>query len=208
MPEFYRETPLAGVVAPEGLAADMREIVDRGMIDLRGLTSDRRFMAAAKKVLGLELPKKPRTSASWGDIRILWLSIDQWLILTSHSKVPALLTELRKALNGIHSLAVDVSDMRVAIRLEGEGSREVLLKGCSLDLLDGSYVPGTVRRMRFAEIAALLHVVEDDVFDVYVFRSYAHYAWEFLLATARESARIKLFGKQDAPIGASLESAV
>ena len=55
---------------------------------------------------------------------------------------------------------------------------------------------GGVRRMRFAEIAALLHVVEQDVFDVYVFRSYATYAWEFLLATAREPAKVKLFGKQ------------
>ena len=51
----------------------------------------------------------------------------------------------------------------------------------------------------FAEIAALLHVVEDTVFDVYVFRSYAHYAWDFLCATAKESARVKLFGAQDVP---------
>ncbi len=82
------------------------------------------------------------------------------------------------------------------IRLEGEGAREVLMKGCSLDLLSGEYGPGTVRRMHFAEIAALLHVVEDDVFDVYVFRSYADYAWDYLLATAREPAKIRLFGKQ------------
>jgi sarcosine oxidase gamma subunit len=53
--------------------------------------------------------------------------------------------------------------------------------------------------MRFAEIAALLNVVEDDVFDIYVFRSYAHYAWDFLRAAAREPARVKLFGKQVAP---------
>ena len=70
------------------------------------------------------------------------------------------------------------------------------MKGCSLDLLDGSYGAGTVRRMRYGEIAALLHVVEDEVFDIYVFRSYADYAWEFLLATAREPAKIRLFGKQ------------
>ena len=71
---------------------------------------------------------------------------------------------------------------------------------CSLDLLSGDYAPGTVRRMRYAEIAALIHVVEDDVFDLYVFRSYAHYAWDFLLATAREPAKIRLFGRQAAPV--------
>ena len=46
-------------------------------------------------------------------------------------------------------------------------------------------MPGFCRRMRYAEIAALLHVVEEDVFDVYVFRSYAHYTWNFLARRPR-----------------------
>ena len=74
------------------------------------------------------------------------------------------------------------------------------MKGCSLDLLSDEYTLGTIRRMRYAEIAALLHVVEDDVFDLYVFRSYAHYAWDFILATAREPAKIRLFDRQTAPV--------
>lgn len=198
MSEISYRSPLAGVAAPDGLAVSLREIPDRGMIDLRGLASDRKFMAAAKEVLGVDLPKKPRTSVAWGDTKLLWLSIDQWLILCPRPKAAALLADLRKALAGIHSLAVDVSDMRAVIRLEGEGCREILMKGTSLDLLTG-YEPGTVRRMRFAEIAALLNVVEDEVFDIYVFRSYAQYAWDFLCATAREPAKVKLFGPQTLP---------
>lgn len=197
MSELYVESPLAHREAPQGLSIDLREITDRGMIDLRGSATDKKFMAAAKKVLGLDLPKAPRTSVSWGDLKALWLSIDQWLILCSRAKAVELTAALKSELGSIHSLIVDVSDMRAVLRLEGEGAREVLLKGSSLDLLDENYAAGTVRRMRYAEIAALLHVVEDDVFDVYVFRSYADYAWEFLLATARAPAAVKLFGKQD-----------
>ena len=196
MPELYFESALAHVAAPQGLAVTLREIADRGMIDLRGVAGDRKFMAAAKDALGLDLPKKPRTSASWGNIKVLWLSADQWLILCPRAKAAELLESLRKALGDIHSLAVDVSDMRAVIRIEGEGAREILMKGCSLDLLNGEYIPGAARRARFAEIAALIHVVEDEAFDIYVFRSYAGYAWEFLLATAREPAKVKLFGKQ------------
>ena len=198
MSELTHETPLAGVTAPAGLAVSLREITDRGMIDLRGLSSDAAFMSAAHDALGFALPTEPRTSAAWGDIKVLWLSVDQWLILSTRSKAQEILARLRGALQGIHSLAVDVSDMRAVIRLEGEGCREVLMKGTSLDLLSGDYAAGACRRMRFAEIAALLHVVEDNVFDVYVFRSYAHYAWTFLSATAREPAKVKLFGVQDA----------
>jgi len=200
MPEHHFESALAGAAAPEGLAIGLREIADRGMIDLRGLASDRKFMAAAKEILGADLPKKPRASVSWGDIKMLWLSVDQWLILCPRARAGELAASLRAGLAGVHALVVDVSDMRAIIRAEGEGVREVLLKGSSLDLLDDSYGPGTVRRMRFAEIAALLHVVEDNVIDIYVFRSYANYAWAFLTKTAPKGAAVRLFGAQKAPV--------
>ena len=197
MSELAYQSPLAGVTAPAGLSVSLREIEDRGMIDLRGHANDAGFLSAAHDALGFALPLEPRSSAAWGDVRVLWLSVDQWLILSTRSKAREIHANLRKTLEGIHSLAVDVSDMRAVIRLEGEGCREILMKGTSLDLLAPEYKPGCCRRMRFAEIAALLHMVEDNVFDVYVFRSYAHYTWDFLCATARESARVKLFGAQE-----------
>jgi sarcosine oxidase, subunit gamma len=187
------ESALAHRVAPENLSISIREISERGMIDLRGLASDKKFMAAMKSILGFDLPKAPRTSAAWGDMKALWLSPDQWLILCTRSKTTALLAELNAALGKIHSLAVDVSDMRAIIRLEGEGVRETLMKGSTLDLISDDYKLGTVRRMRFAEIAALLHVIEEDVIDVYVFRSYAEYTWAFLMKAARNGAEVRLF---------------
>jgi sarcosine oxidase, subunit gamma len=187
------ESALAHRTATENLSISMREILERGMIDLRGLASDKKFMAAAKSILGFELPKAPRTSASWGDLKALWLSPDQWLILCTRSKTTALLAELNVALGNIHSLAIDVSDMRAIIRLEGEGIRETVMKGSSLDLISDHYKAGAVRRMRFAEIAALLHVVEENVIDIYVFRSYAEYTWAFLAKAARKGAEVRLF---------------
>ncbi len=191
MAEF--QSALAHRAAADNLSISMREISERGMIDLRGFTSDKKFMAAIKSVLGFDLPKAPRTSASWGDMKALWLSPDQWLILCTRSRTTALLAELTLTLGKIHSLVVDVSDMRAIIRLEGEGVRETLMKGSSLDLISDDYKPGTVRRMRFAEIAALLHVVEENVIDIYVFRSYAEYTWAFLLKAARKGAEVRLF---------------
>ncbi len=193
--ELQFESALAHRTASDNLSIAMREISERGMIDLRGLASDKKFMSAVKSVLGFDLPKAPRTSASWGDMKALWLSSDQWLILCTRSKTTALLAELTAALGKIHSLAVDVSDMRAILRLEGEGTRETLMKGSTLDLISDDYKPGTVRRMRFAEIAALLHVVEENVIDIYVFRSYAEYTWAFLTKAARKGAEVRLFRK-------------
>jgi sarcosine oxidase, subunit gamma len=193
MVELSHQSALAHRTTPDNTSISIRDITSRGMIDLRGLTSDRKFMSAAKSALGFDLPKAPRTSSGFGDIKALWLSTDQWLILCSGDKANVLHAELVKELGATHSLAVNVSDMRSVIRLEGEGIRETLMKGSTLDLTDGSYTPGTVRRLRFAEIAALLHVVEDTVIDLYVFRSYADYTWEFLLKAARKGSEVRLF---------------
>ena len=193
MVDLHFESALADRPPPKNTSIAMREISERGMIDLRGQTTDKKFMTATKSALGVELPKTPRTSASWGDVQVLWLSTDQWLVLCGRARVGTMLADLRQTLGAVHSLAVDVSDMRAIIRLEGEGVRETLMKGSTLDLISDDYKPGTVRRMRFAEIAALLHVVETNTVDVYVFRSYADYAWEFLQKAARQGSEVKLF---------------
>jgi sarcosine oxidase, subunit gamma len=191
--ELRHESVLANIGEPRNIFISIREIADRGMIDVRGLATDKKFMAAAKKVLSLDLPKEPRSSVSWGDVKALWLSVDQWLILCPRAKAEVLAFELQDALKGVHALVVNVSDMRCVIRAEGVGCREVVMKGTSTDLMDASFAPGAVKRLRFAEIAALVHIIEDNVLDLYVFRSYAHYAWAFLEKAARKGSEISLF---------------
>lgn len=193
MLEAQFQSPLGHRAEPSSTSIAMHEISSRGAIDLRGLSTDKKFMAAAKSVLGFDLPKTPRTSNAWGDVKALWLSPDQWLVLCPRDKTAALLESLNAALIKIYSLCVDVSDMRAIIRLTGEGVHEILMKGCSLDLLSDEYAPGTVRRVRFAEIAALINIVEDHTIELYMFVSYAEYAWEFLLKAARKGAEVKLF---------------
>lgn len=188
---------VAGHDGATGLSIAMREVSDRGMIDLRGEASSAKFKQAAKSVLGFELPTKPRTSAVKGAVTVFWLSIDQWLITCPRGEQGKLLADLNKALQGIHSLAVDVSDMRAIIRLEGEHVREVLMKGSSIDFTLPEYKAGMVRRLVFAEIAALAHIVSEgpDTVDLYVFRSYADYTWKWLKATSGPGAVIGLFNK-------------
>ena len=183
----------------QGLTIALQEIDDRGMIDLRGLAQDQSFLSAARTVLGFDLPLSPRTSAGEGAVKALWLSVDQWLITCPRSEAPSLRLRLVEALQGIHSLAVDMSDARAIFRLTGDNGREVLNKGTSVDFTSPEIAQGLVRRIRYAEIAALVHVLSTGPFncDLYVFRSYADYAWSFLSFTAREGARVSLFGRQD-----------
>jgi sarcosine oxidase subunit gamma len=177
------------------LSISMSEVSDCGMIDLRGEAGLVKFRQAAKAALGIELPLKPRSAAVKGDVTALWLSVDQWLICCPRSKAGALVDKLRKSLGAIHSLAADVSDARTIIRLEGDNVREVLMKGSSIDFTLPEYTIGLVRRLMFAEIAALAHIVADKpcAIDIYVFRSYADYTWKWIAATAKPAATIGLF---------------
>ncbi len=193
MLDLITTSALSHRAEPTNLSMVMREIAGRGMIDLRGLATDRKFMTTVKTVLGFDLPKAPRTSTSWGDMKALWLSPDQWLILCPGEKALGLTDQITAALKSIHSLAVNVSDMRAIIRLEGEHARTTVMKGTSIDLTHDDYPPGTIRRMKFAEVGALLHIVDHDVIDIYVFRSYADYAWEFLLKAGRKGSEVTLF---------------
>jgi sarcosine oxidase, subunit gamma len=183
----------------EGLTIALKEIDDRGMIDLRGEVKDESFSAAVSDALGFALPSEPRTSRRQEETAALWLSTDQWLITAPRPATAALHARLVGTLKGVHSLCVDMSDARTILRLEGDNVVEVLNKGTSADFT--ALKEGAVRRLRYAEIAALVHVIarEPDVMDLYVFRSYAEYAWTYLTTTAREAARIQLFGRQSSP---------
>jgi len=205
MPELTRTTALSTRnqdVESQSLLIDMAERTDVGMIDLRGNPEDTTFMKNAASALGIDLPLEPRTSATKGGITVLWLSIDQWLITVPMKARDKLLATLNKKLAKNLCLVCDMSDARTIIRLTGDQVREVLIKGCSIDVTLPEFTSGCVRRMLFAEVAALSHFVEDkpDIVDLYVFRSYANYVWEWLLQTAHEDTGIGLFQAQNMPV--------
>jgi sarcosine oxidase, subunit gamma len=201
MSEPRLDSPLAGQAAPDDFAVSLTEIVDRGMVDLRGDPENGSFAAAVESVLGMSLPRQPRTSSAAGDLCVLWLSVDQWLVQCPRERSGDLARDLNQALGTTPSLVVDMSDARTILRLEGEGVRELIMKGAPVDLTAPEFAQGTVRRLRFGELAAMVHMVGEapDVVDLFVFRSYATFAWEWLVATGSSAAEIRLFQPQAAP---------
>src|SRR5262245_60320080 len=164
----------------------IEQVNDRGMIDLRGDPAEPGFREAVTAVLGLDLPLHPRSSAISGDTAALWLSIDQWLIVVPHAGAEEMAARLQAAVAPFHALAA----ARIIFRSRGLGSRELVMKGASVDLTHADDRAGTVRRFNFAELAAMVHVVNDgpETLDLYVFRSVGHYVRGFLETAARPEA--------------------
>ena len=176
----------------------IEQVNDRGMIDLRGDPAEPGFREAVTAVLGLDLPLHPRSSAISGDTAALWLSIDQWLIVVPHAGAEEMAARLQAAVAPFHALAVDLSDARIIFRIRGLGARELVMKGASVDLTHADDRAGTVRRFNFAELAAMVHVVNNrpETLDLYVFRSVGHYVRGFLETAARPEAQLVLWGRE------------
>ena len=73
----------------------------------------------------------------------------------------------------------------------GPSAREVLAKGCPLDLHPRSFPPARCAQSLLAKAAVLIHLIDDvpargPSFDVYVARSFAHYLWTWLEDAGRE----------------------
>jgi sarcosine oxidase, subunit gamma len=162
-----------------------------GKIDLRGDPQDRSFMTAVGRVLDLLLPGEPGTSAAKAQIAALWLGPDEWLVTCPAAEVPLLQSSLREAFADVHAAITDVTDGRVAFRVAGPSARDVLAKGCPLDLHPRAFAPGSCAQSLLAKTSVLIHLLDDDPergpsFDVYVSRSFARYVWEWLEDAGRE----------------------
>ncbi|HZA67331.1 MAG TPA: sarcosine oxidase subunit gamma family protein [Geminicoccaceae bacterium] len=190
MPEtVLSRAALAHALRPRGVR--LGERLGLGKIDLRGDPHDRSFMTAVGRVLDLLLPGEPCGSARKGQLAALWLGPDQWLLTCPRDEVGSLLSALRDALADVHSAITDVSDARIALRVAGPSARDVLAKGCPLDLHPRAFAAGSCAQSLLAKASVLIHLVDDDqtrgpAFDVYVARSFAHYLWMWLEDAGRE----------------------
>lgn len=142
-----------------------------GMILLRG-AHEGALKAVAEEVTGLRFPPR-RGIALEGARALAWMSPDELLLLVSEA-APAL-ERIGAALDGVHHLAADVSDLRVQFRLHGTGTREVLAKLAPADLSPEGLPQGEIRRSQLGQVAAAFWQSGEDAFDVICFRSVGAY---------------------------------
>jgi heterotetrameric sarcosine oxidase gamma subunit len=122
-----------------------------------------------------------------GDLTVLWHGPGQWLIVRSPGRVARLADELAD-ICGEEAAVVDLGHARTALRFEGEGVRDLLAKGTSIDLRPAHFVPGACALTALGKIGALLHALAPATIDVYVARSYAEALTEWLQHAAADAS--------------------
>ncbi len=160
----------------DSTAVELREFAAPAMCDLRLDAADAGALSAAENALACKLPLTPNKSMAAGARVAIWLGPDQWLILLPAADAAA----LARGLAGHAASVVDVSDLRAVFELAGPRARDVLRKGCAIDLHPRVFGPGDCALTALARVRiALRQINACPAYQVFVERSYAEYFWNW-----------------------------
>ena len=188
----HRRSPLLGFA--DGLAAAdeaparvrLSEVPFLTQLTLRVAPSTTAATAAGY-ALGAPLPTAPNTTSAAGEAHILWMGPDEWLVIGPTEARSRLRDRLEAALAGEHATVVDVSAHRTVIEVAGSDARELLMKGCAVDLHPRAFGPGRCTQTTLARAEVVLVArTPEPAYWVLVRASFAEYLAEWLLDASGE----------------------
>lgn len=163
-----------------------------GHLNLRGDARDPRFPAAVASVLGVAPPVAANMVNESAQATVYWLGPDEWLVVVPGDRTGAVEAQLRAALAGVRSALTDVSSGQTVVVLRGPAARDVLAKGCPLDLHPKVFAVGQCAQSHLAKAGILVRPIppaganEDGAYEIVFRRSFADYVWAWLEDAAAE----------------------
>ena len=166
----------------------VKEISPIMKLNLRGKSRD--FLTEIGKNINMILPIEANTSTTSNDYTSLWLSPDEWMIISNNTinkdsnqyEIEELLfNKISKTNLGA---VTDVSDQFVMINLKGEKIFDLLSTGCPFDFNDFSSKVGSVAQTLLTQIDVIIHHNEENSINLFVRRSFS----EHLMSWINDSA--------------------
>jgi heterotetrameric sarcosine oxidase gamma subunit len=147
-----------------------------------GANGDRALADRFVSRYGIEPPDTPRI-VSGARLDLVWAGPSQWLAVSVRPEMPA---EIAEALQGIAAVS-DQTDSRAVLRLRGPHIRDVLAKGCPVDLHPRAFHRGDTFITAIGGIGVQVWWADvDDALHISVPRSMAGSFWSWLLPSAQE----------------------
>jgi sarcosine oxidase subunit gamma len=142
----------------------------------------------AEEALGAGLPEAANTWVGTGSGRSVWLGPDEWLLSSTTEAPEELEARVRQAVVPLGGTATDVSAQRIGLRLTGARVRDVLAKGCSIDLHPRVFTRGSSAQTTLGQAGVVLLGLSGagDDYLVLVRSSFAGYLADWLLDAALE----------------------
>ncbi|UUX48737.1 sarcosine oxidase subunit gamma [Nisaea acidiphila] len=163
---------------PADAGVVLTEIPFRSKLVLRGHLSEKAFVSAIKSVLGAVPPAEANTVAATKDVRILWTGPDEWMVYGDDTELAG---KLATALDGQHAAVTEVTEHHTMIRLSGRHARDVMAKGCAIDLHPREFGAGRCTQSHIGRITVLFDQIDETpTYDILVRASFAEYLWTYL----------------------------
>jgi sarcosine oxidase, subunit gamma len=157
----------------------VEEIFPVMKLNLRGKNRD--FLTTIGKNINMILPVEANTSSTSDKYTSLWLSPDEWMVVSNnivdkennnYEIEKLLFDKISKAKLGA---ITDVSDQLVMLHLKGEKIFDLLSAGCPLDFNDFKTKKGAVAQTLLLQIDVIIHLKEINSVYIFVRRSFSQH---------------------------------
>ena len=141
--------------------------------------------ATVRDIAGLALPKPGRAEIA-GDAMAVWIQPSGWLVIRPRGVEGALARTLADASGGAVAV-VDQSHGRAVLRIAGANARDVLMKGCRIDLHPRVFPAGSAATTTIDHITVTIVQVDDTpTYDLVLPANFAEAFLDWLAMSAAE----------------------
>ena len=155
-------------------------------INLRGQSDDKDFLGNVEKILNIILPIKPNTNNTNNELRVMWLSPNEWLVqINNKNKFKEIFLKLKSILNSQKSAVTDITENRTIIRISGLNLYKLLAKFMVIDLDKALKKEAAVAQTVFIKVPILIvrnhKEKERPSIDIHINRSHTNYIYNLLI---------------------------
>ena len=162
----------------------IKEISPVMKLNLRG--KSREYLSTIGKNINMILPIEANTSSSSDKYTSMWLSPDEWMMISNniidkennnYEIEKLLFNKISKTNLGS---VTNVSDQFVLINLKGEKVFDLLSSGCPMDFNDFKEKKGAVAQTLLSQVDIIIHHKEINNVNLFVRRSFSEHLFSWI----------------------------
>ena len=159
------------------------EMAHLGKLNMR---ADKSAGKIIKSITGCTFPPAANKFTTAGERHAVWLGPDEFMIICEAGKDEELASAIHTSFGSLHAAVTNITDALAAFHLKGAAVRQVLAKGCALDLHQNSFTSDDAAQTLLSHAAVTIMALADDEFIVICRTSFASYLHDWLLDAALE----------------------
>lgn len=149
-----------------------------GIIEIRARWSDE-FADTLEGIAGIRPPKTSPNVGITEDLSIFWMGPNRWWLVGVEHKLPSV-EEFLQNLAAFGVAVTEISEAFAVLTLSGEHARDVLSKGCTIDVHPSATQSESVIQTNLAKAQVVIYHPKNNNFEIFVRRSFAEYLWTWL----------------------------